>query len=162
MSELENATLMVAVLSMIAAIVSAVFSAVMVFVARSANATARNVNKIENALVELEIHNALTSAKDRELDIALMRAASATEEHRSDVLDMAVRMSHENTLNAYEVACFKYVDGKVDRDRFRRTYFVEIANIWKHESEQNPQFGELYTGISAVHSEWMSLQTRRK
>jgi uncharacterized protein YaaQ len=35
----------------------------------------------------------------------------------------------EEYLNAYDEACQKYLDGKVDRKRFRKTYYSEIRSL---------------------------------
>ena len=68
----------------------------------------------------------------------------------------------EDNLNAYEEACARYIDNKVDRDRFRKMFFSEIANlVRKKEAEDHITFGllhpegqSLFQNIWRVYREW--------
>ena len=53
----------------------------------------------------------------------------AAEKRRLEPLLQAFNEAIEDNLNAYEDACAKYLDGKIDRQRFKKMYIEEIRNI---------------------------------
>ncbi|NEU30140.1 hypothetical protein GN156_05015 [bacterium LRH843] len=66
----------------------------------------------------------------------------------------------ENNLNAYEEACAKYIDNKVDKERFKKTYKVEIRNLVEKEDLSTYFNGvtSRYKGILKVYKEWEDLE----
>ena len=48
-----------------------------------------------------------------------------------ELIKMVYESTKEEFLNAYDEACQKYLDGKVDKERFKKSYFIEIQSIVK-------------------------------
>ena len=46
------------------------------------------------------------------------------EQRKAKTMEARLRSSMENLANAYEIACSQYIDDKIDRIRFKRTYAV--------------------------------------
>lgn len=66
----------------------------------------------------------------------------------------------EQELNVYDVACASYLDNKIDRKRFKKTYSTEIQNLF----EQSDGVGEIlqksgrYNALKKVYEEWFNLE----
>lgn len=72
-------------------------------------------------------------------------------------IEQLISAAFQDYVNAYEEACMKYIDNKIDRERFKKTYITEITNlVRKHES----MFGtaSTYTAIKKVYDEWNNLE----
>ena len=68
--------------------------------------------------------------------------------------------SKEEFLNAYDEACQKYLDKKVDKERFKKSYFTEIQSIVKNENFK-PKYDTQSTPYKAtvkVYNEWFDLE----
>jgi len=66
----------------------------------------------------------------------------------------------EQELNTYDVACAAYLDKKIDRNRFKKTYFTEIQNLFDKSAVTKAlldQSGRYYA-IKKVHNEWFNLE----
>jgi hypothetical protein len=103
------------------------------------DASARENTDIQHAVIENSLRQSIEGASARINDIAglilpfeskkQLNTISKEDEltlqgyHRS--LDAAI----ESWLNTYENACSNYIDGKIDKIRFRRNYDVEIRNL---------------------------------
>jgi hypothetical protein len=66
----------------------------------------------------------------------------------------------EDLLNTYNEACQKYMDGKVDKIRFKKNYFHEIRNV-----VTNAEFSDRFNPITSmfqatitVYNEWHNVQ----
>lgn len=67
----------------------------------------------------------------------------------------------EDNLNAYEEACAKYLDKKVDRKRFRKTYKTEIKQLVE-KTDYNDYFHPTtsrYKAILKVYNSWENLES---
>lgn len=74
---------------------------------------------------------------------------------QSDKHKQFVKVKIEEMLNAYEEACTKYLDKKVDRKRFYSTYFSEIQELVESEDfREYFQFGSDYDAIKTVYCKW--------
>ena len=111
-------------------------------------------DKISAGQIEISIHQLITQAKK---DIAELTMKVA--EQDKDVLIQLIEEAYERELNAYEVACAKYLDGKVDKERFKRNYHIEIRQLVeddkfkKYDSTSSP-----YKCILNVYKEWNDLE----
>lgn len=47
----------------------------------------------------------------------------------SNILIRSFESAEEQYRNAYEEACSKYLDGKIDKERFEKMYLIEIQNL---------------------------------
>ena len=72
-----------------------------------------------------------------------------------ELVDNLLRDAQQDYLNAYEEACMKYIDGKIDKTRFRKTYFEEIRNIVRDKNfKEQFDFSSTYYAIKQVYDEW--------
>lgn len=135
----------------------------------AANASSSALS-VQHASVELEIRNAIEGAK---YNIQTLSSSFAPLKvgHEKGTLsenEEAVYQIHlktldsmiESMLNQYDDACAKYLDGKIDKARFRKTYHKEIANI-----VENAEFKEYfdpttsrYKPILMVYKEWFDYE----
>ena len=78
----------------------------------------------------------------------------------SDELKSTVHQMYESAkqdyLNSYEEACSKYIDNKVDQNRFYKTYSTEIKNIVEKDPYKSvfDSFSSVYTAIKKVYEKW--------
>jgi len=105
--------------------------------AHKANGTLRQANElikgqveIQKGQVEIEIRNMISSARNSHINVSVQ----LDEKPESEVLRRAAKAALEDVLNAYEEACGKYLDTKVDKERFKKNYEREIRNLVEHEA----------------------------
>lgn len=67
-------------------------------------------------------------------------AANPKDEALKSIYDMLT----EEVLNAYDEACAKYNDGKVDKERFKKMYLHEIRQL-----VESPELKEKHDSISS-------------
>ena len=84
---------------------------------------------------------------------------SADENNYLSFLEKTWNSSVENYLNAYEDACGKYIDRKIDPIRFKKMYIEEIRNICnpKHNAykkHMHPKATSKFEAIWKVYEEW--------
>ncbi len=116
--------------------------------------------------LETQIRNVINESNHERIMIALEKlkyldednedAESKIKEKRKRILTVALELSEENYRNAYEDACAKYLDGKVDRDRFEKMYKSDIRRLVESEphkkyyaTNQSP-----YSNTLRVYNEW--------
>jgi len=83
----------------------------------------------------------------------------ADEKRRLSGMTKAYREALEDHLNAYENACTKYIDGKIDRQRFRQSYVTEIRNLCEQKQGTihdllHPESTSRFEAIWKVYKEW--------
>lgn len=68
--------------------------------------------------------------------------------------------AQEDLRNAYEEACSRYLDEKVDKERFKRMYYSEIQNLVenKDQIEYFDTVKSRYKCILKVYKEWFDLE----
>lgn len=66
----------------------------------------------------------------------------------------------EQELNTYDVACAAYIDEKIDRVRFEKTYSTEIRNLFEHNKNTKKVLDKpgRYNAIKKVYEEWSNLE----
>jgi len=111
----EIATVVIAVIALIISVISLVTSM-----------------KNSSAMIELTINERITNTKEKVGDVSnimtpfLAKQEPTAEEKR--IIDLYTKqfdLAIENNLNAYEEACAKYLDKKVDKKRFKKIYKTE-------------------------------------
>lgn len=116
-----------------------------------------NSNKIEKIYygqIEISIRETITNAKNRITDILLN-----SNEENSQYTNQCIKVSIEQLLNTYEEACSKYIDSKIDKKRFKKTYIDEIKNIIEsNDFKEYFHFGSKYDAIKKVYNEWFNLE----
>jgi hypothetical protein len=147
-------SLIVSGFSLIIAIISSYLS---IRVQKIANLI--SAGEIEKSIRDL-ISQARRNMEDRSLYFMKLRMELRHEtmvrEDRENLMNNAIEVAIrtyksavEDWLNAYEEACAKYLDGKIDKERFYKTYRHEIKNI----VEVNKDNEEMY---SLIHPEGTS------
>lgn len=113
-------------------------------------------NKLVQGQVEIQIRERITNAR--------IRYENLTIEHQKNLKDELIQgvfnSSKEEFLNAYDEACQKYLDKKVDRKRFKKSYSNEIQSIVKNPAFKS-EFDSRSTPYQAtvkVHDEWFNLE----
>lgn len=119
--------------------------------------TKTNANKIEKIYYgqsEIAIRDTISNAKNRITDILLKANAE-----NNQYTNQCMKVSIEQLLNAYEEACAKYIDSKIDKKRFKKTYIDEIKNIVESDDfNKYFHFGSKYEAIKKVYEEWFNLE----
>lgn len=92
--------------------------------------------------------------------IAVKKNQSEEEKRLLKIYEKSYLALIEDNLNAYDDACAKYLDGKVDKKRFEKSYKVSIRNIV--ETEEFKSFFDpttsRYKAILKVYKEWEDLE----
>lgn len=125
------------------------------------------VTSLSMGNIELYINERITNTKERVSDISMQMAPllakksrSEEEEAQHQIYVRNLRTAIENNLNAYEEACAKYRDNKVDRKRFVKNYRTEIRQLVenKHHKKYFDGVTSRYKAILEVYSEWENLE----
>lgn len=67
----------------------------------------------------------------------------------------------EDLLNHYERACMLYIDGKIDKERFKKEYSTEIRNLvekGEYKERYFPPHTSKYKAILKVYDSWENLE----
>lgn len=113
-------------------------------------------NKLVQGQVEMQIRERITNARIRYEDLTI--------QYKEKLGDELIKSVYESTkeefLNAYNEACQKYLDKKVDKDRFKKSYFTEIQSMVKNESfkQKYDTQSTPYKATLKVYEEWFDLE----
>ena len=121
-----------------------------------------SAHKISQGQIELEIHQLINQAQKDVLDISIVMVEKLPDNSKDAkiMIKKALNAAYERNLNAYEEACAKYLDNKVDKDRFKKNYHLDIRNLVQNEQFQdkiNPLTSP-YKAILKVYNEWNNLE----
>ncbi|MBQ6743526.1 MAG: hypothetical protein IJR05_02070 [Acidaminococcaceae bacterium] len=109
-------------------------------------------NNISKGQAEIEIRNMITSAKRyyQEKSLALIS------DPNNAGLQQLVASALEEVMNTYDEACAKYLDGKVDKERFKETYKDEVFNLITDAGVKSKYEGpqSKYKATVTVYEEW--------
>lgn len=149
----------------LASCIIAFFSAVWAFISSNKSA------KAASAQLETSIRSEITNVTKQIMDLALEISKynsecpedTRTEAQKSHmlVLKQQWKVVNENYLNTVEEACSKYLDNKIDKVRFKKSYINELGNIAKKEQfhiHMHPQGTSNYKAIWKVYEEWFNLE----
>lgn len=149
---MEIVALVISAFSALIALASALFS---YHASKKANTTADEQKMISQGQIELQIHQMISQTKKDLLEIALK-----VQDGSGDILRQAFETARELNLNAYDEACSKYLDRKVDKERFKKNYIVEIRQLVEDPNNQK-KFDSVtskYKCILKVYEEWNNLE----
>lgn len=144
------------------AVVSGVFALLSGLAAKSSRKTA--TGQAETGL-RAQISLSRRAVRDIGIQIATVREGksdadlSPEQKRRLEPLALAFMEAVEDNLNAYEDACGKYRDNKIDKERFKKTYVNEIRNICEDKTGPTsglmfPEAPSRFQCIWAVYKEW--------
>ena len=116
-------------------------------------------DKISQGQIELNIHQLISGTKKDVLDLTLMvtEKLSSDQEKTKEILNQALESAKEQNLNAYEEACAKYLDNKVDKERFKKNYIIEIRQLVERNSDKYNTTSP-YKATLKVYNEWNNLE----
>lgn len=133
---------------------------------RKANDLSKENTSIQNGIIELEIRQAIENASAKINDIAMIMAPltakntrgtlSDEEKETLQIYNKSLDAATQSFLNTYDGACSKYLDGKIDKLRFKKDYHVEIRNLLENQ-DLKPYFDSItskYKPILLVYNEW--------
>ena len=167
-------TLTISIVSAVFALGSLIVSIISMVKTNNHAKTSINKSEVQNMIsmanLELMVSERISNSKDKVGDITMIispliakkNASGLTADEQgtldaqSKVLDSAI----ENNINAYEDACTKYLDEKIDKVRFKKSYHTEIRQLVESEKLQsyfNPVTSK-FKGILKVYDEWNNLE----
>lgn len=147
-------------------------SLVVAFVAlqRSSRDSARTVEidgeqlKLTHGQLEIDLRKMITEARHRTEDffsknadfLALPAAdLGAEDKSRRERLLVTTHSMVEGYLSALDSACGKYIDGKIDKTRFKKDYQREIRQVVQNKDhEEYFKTGHAYNALMRVYDEW--------
>lgn len=104
----------------------------------------------------MQIRERITNARIRYEDLTIVYK----EKLSNDLIQSVFESTKEEFLNAYDEACQKYLDKKVDKERFKKSYFAEIQSIVKNEEfkQKYDSQSSPYKATVKVYNEWFDLE----
>jgi hypothetical protein len=157
-------------LSLIIAGLALLVSIIALTISRDKLTKAEARNLILTGTLENQISERITRTKERVADIANSMAPLLAKKQLGSIAEEEVlilesnekifRSAIENNINAYEDACSKYLDGKVDKTRFKKGFHAEIRQLVENQNYK-PYFAPPSTRFKAiikVYSEWYDLE----
>lgn len=159
---MEIANFIIATISMAIALADFVWSIILTVKQRQLDKKSFELNekalKIQEGQIELEMANQLSAAKKYVDSWESMLYSNLTDEEKKKALLTQKRdFVIEEALNCYEVLCQKYLDDKADKERFKKAYKNEIANLFSSNSiykERLDGQSSPYKAIKKVYEEW--------
>jgi hypothetical protein len=124
--------------------------------AKTANEMQKNQIELQKGQVEMQIRDMISNARHRYGTTAIHLASNI----ECQVSIAAERAALEDVCNAYDEACAKYLDNKVDKERFKKLYVDEIRQ-WVTNKNYIDKYRELDTKFRAtvkVFKEWNDLE----
>lgn len=145
------------------------------YFAKTSSKAANDISKenldLQHGMVELEMRQAIENAKSKVNDISIVmaplvareegeQAFSAEDAKTLDIYRKNFNAAVQTLMNTYDDACSKYIDGKVDKVRFKKNYRYEIRNLLENK-ELKEYFEPLtsrYKPIINVYTEWENME----
>lgn len=138
---------------------------------KAANKISKENLDLQHGMVELEMRQAIENAKSKVNDISIVMAPLVAREESEQGLSVEDTKTLEiyrknfnaavqTLMNTYDDACSKYIDGKVDKVRFKKNYRYEIRNLLENK-ELKEYFDPLtsrYKPILNVYTEWENME----
>jgi hypothetical protein len=138
--------------------------------ARQSAETARQSAETTMGQAETSLRQAISQSRQRMSQLGveigtLLNGRRRDELNASDTRRLSAyegpfKEAMEDNLNAYEDACAKYIDNKIDRVRFKKMYVHEIQKLCEcdaehpHYSLMNPEGASKFQAIWKVYREW--------
>jgi hypothetical protein len=150
------------IVSVVFGVISIIFGVLSILGARASRKTAMG-----QAETSLRASIRVTRQAVRDLAIKIGEVIDGTaqskltseQKRKLEALDKPFREAVEDNLNAYEDACAKYLDNKIDRERFKKMYVEEIRNLCVEKQGpvadlMHPEGTSKFQAIWKVYREW--------
>lgn len=120
------------------------------------NEIAKSQAEIEKGQVEIDIRNMILTAQYHYSEMCL----HLSKEPDNKVIQQQVMAALESVANAYDEACTKYIDGKTDKNRFKKTYANELRKWVESEYVKDKYImpHSQYKATIKVYDEWNNLE----
>ena len=156
-------------ISLVCAVVSVLSLLATVGFAILAGRSASRAESITMGEAETSLRSAISSTRQRVEDLSVQIGVAldgkrpdeftAKDRRRLETLEKAFRSAVEDNLNAYEDACAKYVDRKIDTERFKKSYVSEIQRLCAEKTSvitdlMHPDTTSKFQAIWKVYREW--------
>ena len=122
------------------------------------NGLVKEQNKIAQGQAETSMRELIMSAR-RNVENIAEKVAQEDKDVKA-IYEKMFNSAQEDLRNAYEEACSRYRDGKIDKERFKRMYSTEIRKLVEDEDQK-----KIYDSIStpyqctvAVYEEWFNFE----
>ena len=125
------------------------------------NGLVKEQNKIAQGQAETSMRELIMSARR---NVETVSEKVAEQDDKEDVVkaiyEQMFDSAQEDLRNAYEEACSRYRDGKVDKERFKRMYSTEIRQLVEDEAQKKEYdtISTRYECTVAVYKEWFQLE----
>lgn len=142
------------VLSVLSLVVSAVNLYKYIMLTTQYNSMVNTQTLTAQGALETQIRSAISEVTHDIVTLAVEIEKNPT----SKMLQSAYYAAEEIYRNTYEDACGKYLDGKIDKERFKKMYQREIRRLVEEEPHKEYYSGlqTPYASTAAVYKEWYS------
>lgn len=163
---MEKTSLIISIISVLISLIDIIWSIVLTVKQRQLDKKSFELNekalKIQEGQIELEMANQLSTAK-KYVDSwdNMIYSDLKDEEKKEDLLTQKRDFAIEEVLNCYDGLCQKYLDGKADKDRFKKSYKNEIANLFNSNTLYQKKLdgqSSKFKAIKKVYEEWENLE----
>lgn len=156
------------IIAIISAFISLLAMIVSVYSAYNARQASLESTLIAMGQAEGETRNLIFNTRSRYEDAAAAletfvdgrtkEELNERDKRRLEPLFKRMNSCIEEYLNAYELACGKYIDKKIDRDRFKKLYIDDIRNLSRAQdpfkSLLHPEGISKFQAFWKVYHEW--------
>ena len=122
-----------------------------------------NNNRLAHGQVEIQIRERITNARNRYEDKVFeyrRDLANISEVHGFTPIRFLLKnlfdSARDELLNSYDEACQKYLDGKVDKKRFEKSYYTEIRRIVNEFKDDIYKDAENYQALKKVSKQLLN------
>jgi hypothetical protein len=148
--------------------ISIVVSLIALFKSSTASSRANEISaeqlKLNHAQVEIDLRNQISESKrqvrelvEQHADFLARPIASLTQEEiqRRDRIKVISNQAIEEQLSTLDSACQKYIDEKIDKERFKKSYQREIRQIVQDDTHAEFfRTGHAYNALMRVYNSW--------
>lgn len=122
---------------------------------KSSRKSALDSKNAAHASTELLTQQLISSARKDTLEFSY-----AISDDKKTLRSKLMNAYIERELNTYEVACSNYLDGKIDKDRFMKTYSTEIRGLYENNKTTRSHIDKpgRYNALKKVYNEWFNLE----
>ncbi|MEE9406886.1 MAG: hypothetical protein V3V28_02305 [Polaribacter sp.] len=174
MTDIEKISLTIAGISALFALGSLIVSIISIVKSNSIAKLSLNKSEIQNMIsmgnLELSVSERISNSRDKVGDITMIISPllgkkgndklSDSEKTTLDAQEKVLQSAIENNINSYEDACSKYLDGKIDKVRFKKTYNSEIRQLVERKNLEKyfKPLTSKFKALLKVYEEWNNLE----
>lgn len=140
--------------------------------ADTAQKTAEQAFKNSQGDSEILIHTSLSDALRRQdeafvklIEMRLQYPRNPTDDAEHFAVEAYVTLSDSTVqgyLNAFDIACQRYLDGKLDKNRFKKTYGARIKELFSEEKQYKKFLRDIsstkYHALHTVNTKFHNLE----